>query len=375
MSAAGKVAPARLVQAGSQPVFNLTRTIALLDASVQSGIAFGTPWQPYCAGDGLRTSFLISEGAPFAPLNGQSADAYTDIVRLEKDFYLRVIKDERRQTSHVISPGEDWLKISFGLDSGSLTQSFEQKRSFEPTAGRIEVYLHPPEVVKVEGVEDGCWGSAVSLYVSRDFLRPHVAPESDRLPASIRKFLEGPSKELILETVPMTGAAMRAVVDVVSTKYLGKLRHTYVRAKAYELLCEVIWLLTHESELSNSDLRLSWRDKRQLDKARDIIQKDCVNVPAIGVLSRQLGLNQRKLKMGFKQLFGTPIFQYTQNLRLEKALQLLHTGEYSVREIADAVGYGYAKNFTTAFKKRYGMSPKVARKSFNRPSKPHNGGG
>lgn len=363
----------RLIQVGSQPVFNLTRTIALLEASVQSGIAFGTPWQPYCAGEGLRTSFLISEGAPFTPLNGQAADAYTDIVRLEKDFYLRVIKDERRQTSHVISPGEDWLKISFGLDSGGLSQSFEQGGSFEPRAGRIEVYLHPPNVVKVEGVDDGAWGSAVSLYVTREFLRPHVEADLDRLPASLRGFLKGPSKELILETVPMTGAAMRAVVDVISTKYLGRMRHTYVKAKAYELLCEVIWLLTHESELANSDLRLSWRDKRQLDKAREIIQKDCVHAPPIAALSRQLGLNQRKLKMGFKQLFGTPIFQYTQNLRLEKALQLLHTGEYSVREIADAVGYSYAKNFTTAFKKRYGMSPKVARKSFNRPARPRSG--
>ena len=369
-----KSAPPRLVQAGSQPVFNLTRTIALLDASVESGIAFGTPWQPYCAGEGLRTSFLISEGAPFAPLNGQSADAYTDIVKLDREFYLRVIKDERRQTSHVISPGEDWLKVSFGLDSGGMTQSFEQEATFQHTAGRIEVYLHPPNVVKVEGVDDGRWGSAVSLYVTRDFLRPHVEATLDQLPASIVRFLKGPSRELILETVPMTGAAMRAVVDVISTRYLGKLRHTYVKAKAYELLCEVIWLLTHESELSDSDLRLSWRDKRQLDKAREIIQGDCVNAPPIAALSRQLGLNQRKLKMGFKQLFGTPIFQYTQNLRLEKALQLLHTGEYSVREIADAVGYSYAKNFTTAFKKRYGMSPKIARKSFNRPPKPQSGG-
>jgi AraC-like DNA-binding protein len=364
----------RLVQAGSQPVFNLTRTIALLEASVESGIAFGTPWQPYLAGEGLRTSFLISEGAPFSPLNGQSADAYTDIVKLEKDFYLRVIKDERRQTSHVISPGEDWLKISFGLDVGGMTQSFEQKGHFEHTAGRIEIYLHPPNVVKVEGVDDGCWGSAVSLYVTREFLRPYVEGEADQLPESIRRFLKGPSKELILETVPMTGAAMRAAVDVVSTQYLGRLRHTYVRAKAYELLCEVIYLLAHENELNTTDLRLSWRDKRQLDKARELIQKDCVRAPTIAVLARQLGLNQRKLKMGFKQLFGTPIFQYTQNLRLEKALQLLHTGEYSVREIADAVGYTYAKNFTTAFKKRYGMSPKIARKSFDRTPKPRPGG-
>ncbi|MGH8249879.1 MAG: helix-turn-helix transcriptional regulator [Steroidobacteraceae bacterium] len=356
-------------------MFNLTRAIALLNASAESGIVFCTPWQPYCAGDGLRTSFLVGEGAPFSPLDGQSSDAYTDIVRLEKDFYLRVIKDERRQTSHVIAPGEDWLKIAFALDGGGLAQTFAQhSSSYEYSAGRVEVYLHPPGIAKMEGVADGRWGSSVSLYVSRAFLRPHVEADLSTLPEAIVGFLKGLPKELILETVPMSGSIMRAVVDIVSTKYLGRLRHTYVKAKAYELLCEVIHGLTREGETSGSDLCLSWRDKRQLDQAREIIRRDCVHVPTITMLARQLGLNQRKLKMGFKQLFGTPIFQYTQNLRLEKALQLLHTGDYSVREVADAVGYGYSKNFTTAFKRRYGVSPKFARKSFDRDPKLRAGG-
>jgi AraC-like DNA-binding protein len=349
---------------GQQPVFNLTRSIALLEASAQSDMAFGTPEQPYLAGDGIRTSFLAG-GSPFTPLTKGVSDSYTDLVKLDEGFYLRVIKDSGRQTTHVLVPGEDWLKVALGLEGG-VTQTFNEKTSFQCIGGRVEINVHPPGVVKIEGVEDGCWGSSVGLYLSRDYLRPHVAGQEPRLPSAIAGYLKEPPKELVLETVPMTGSLMRAVVDIVNTKYLGRLRHTYVKAKATELLCEVIYLLTHESDLTTSDLRLSWRDKRQLDKARQTIRQDCVNAPTIAVLSRQLGLNQRKLKMGFKQLFGTPVFQYTQNLRLEKALQLLQTGDYSIREVADAVGYGYAKNFTTAFKKRYGVSPKVARKSFNR---------
>ncbi len=349
---------------GQQPVFNLTRSIALLEASAQSDMAFGTPEQPYLAGEGIRTSFLAG-GSPFTPLTKGVSDSYTDLVRVDEGFYLRVIKDSGRQTTHVMVPGEDWLKIAFGLEGG-VTQTFNEQTSFQCIGGRVEINLHPPGVIKIEGVEDGCWGSSVGLYVSRAALAPYLEGETHRLPGSIAGYLKEAPKELILETVPMTGSIMRAVVDIVNTRYLGRLRHTYVKAKATELLCEVVYLLTHEGDSTTSDLRLSWRDKRQLDKARQTIRQDCVHAPTIAVLSRQLGLNQRKLKMGFKQLFGTPIFQYTQNLRLEKALQLLQTGDYSIREVADAVGYGYAKNFTTAFKKRYGVSPKVARKSFNR---------
>src|ERR1043166_6109380 len=248
--------------AGANPVFNLTSSIALLEASAQSDMAFGTPEQPYPAGEGIRTSFLAG-GSPFTPLTKGVSDSYTDLVKLEDGFYLRVIKDSGRQTTHVMVPGEDWLKISFGLEGG-VTQTFNDKTQFHVIGGRVEINLHPPGVVKVEGVEDGCWGSSVALYVSREALRPHVAGEDHHLPASIAGYLKEAPKDLILETVPMTGSIMRAVVDIVNTKYLGRLRHTYVKAKATELLCEGIWLLTHEKDLTTSDLRLPWRDKRQL---------------------------------------------------------------------------------------------------------------
>src|SRR5215467_5671389 len=81
-------------------------------------------------------------------------------------------------------------------------------------------------------VADGRWGSSVALYVSRGFLRPYVEANQSALPEAIVGFLKGTPKELILETVPMTDSIMRSVVDIIASKYIGRLRHTYVRAKA-----------------------------------------------------------------------------------------------------------------------------------------------
>ena len=68
----------------------------------------------------------------------------------------------------------------------------------------------------------------------------------------------------------------------------------------------------------------------------------------------------------FKQLFGQTIFDYTQNLRMDKAKELLEKTERSITEIAFDVGYEYSSNFTTAFKRRFSITPSVAREAFKK---------
>ncbi len=91
-----------------------------------------------------------------------------------------------------------------------------------------------------------------------------------------------------------------------------------------------------------------------------------VGLGVSGDLARQVGVNEAKLMHAFKQVFGQTIFDYTQGLRMDEAKRLLETTEKSITEIAFDVGYEYSSNFTTAFKRRFFITPSVARDAFRR---------
>nr|WP_235926987.1 helix-turn-helix transcriptional regulator [Gloeocapsopsis dulcis] len=79
--------------------------------------------------------------------------------------------------------------------------------------------------------------------------------------------------------------------------------------------------------------------------------------PALLDLAKLVGLNDFKLKQGFRHLFGTTVFGYLQTCRMEQAQQLLSDRSLSIAEIAQRVGYASASQFCHAFKRYAGMKP------------------
>ncbi len=59
------------------------------------------------------------------------------------------------------------------------------------------------------------------------------------------------------------------------------------------------------------------------------------------------------------------VFEYGLKHRMEIAWDLLKDDRRSIGQVAEAVGYDYASNFCSAFKRQFGLSPKVLRGPLN----------
>lgn len=81
------------------------------------------------------------------------------------------------------------------------------------------------------------------------------------------------------------------------------------------------------------------------------------NIPTIDDLARKSLMSTSKLKKLFKDVYGTPIFEYHQRNRMEKAKYMLLSGNYSVKDIGYTLGYSNLSNFSTAFKKEFNCLP------------------
>ncbi len=97
---------------------------------------------------------------------------------------------------------------------------------------------------------------------------------------------------------------------------------------------------------------------QKIKKAKDIIIERMAEPPTLQELAQEINLPINKLKEGFKQVYGDPVFSFLFDYKMEVARQLLAGGSLNVNEVGLRVGYSTASHFIAAFKKKYGVTPK-----------------
>ncbi|NQX68315.1 helix-turn-helix transcriptional regulator [Paenibacillus alba] len=132
--------------------------------------------------------------------------------------------------------------------------------------------------------------------------------------------------------------------------------------KNVEMECRILELISmaFQSFLIDGDpsnAKLPKRDWHKIREARDIILERMTDPPTLIELSRMIGLNDCKLKKGFKELYGTTVFGYLRDKRLEKAYHLLQQGMLNVTETSCEVGYSNCSYFSEVFREKYGVNP------------------
>jgi AraC family transcriptional activator of pyochelin receptor len=153
--------------------------------------------------------------------------------------------------------------------------------------------------------------------------------------------------------------ALRA--QVASCPLQGISRALYLSGKALEIIAYTLDAIAAPPALTENDqLRLSSADIDKLNHAKQLLSERMLNPPTLAELALTLGMNTRKLTVGFRRLFGESVFEYLQTLRLQTAWQMLTAGDVSVSTAAYQVGYTPA-HFSVAFRKKFGVSPKSLR--------------
>ena len=103
--------------------------------------------------------------------------------------------------------------------------------------------------------------------------------------------------------------------------------------------------------------------ERKFQRALALIEERLTNPPGLTELARAVGANERKLTEIFRQRVGLSVFDYISQRRLECSRQLLESSSLQVRQIADQLGYKNPGDFTRAFRRHYGVTPREYRRS------------
>lgn len=154
----------------------------------------------------------------------------------------------------------------------------------------------------------------------------------------------------------------RLLEEIFTCPLTGIFRRLYLEAKSLELLACYLHERTGQSPEEPSWMPLSKADVQRLKQARTLLDADIGNAPPLRALAKMAGLNECKLKAGFKRLFGMPVHAYVINRRLDAARLLLEKGKLDVTTAASSVGYTELGYFSRRFKEKFGISPSACRK-------------
>jgi AraC-like DNA-binding protein len=164
--------------------------------------------------------------------------------------------------------------------------------------------------------------------------------------------------ESFSKQLPLCGKTRTAIEALLNHNYTDSLENIFINAQTQILLLYSMDCMLEEKETGFSCKFLSNADDREkIIKAREVLLHHIGEPITIKALSRKVAINECYLKKGFKEIFGTTIFDFYQSQRMEHAKYLLYDKGLSVTEVSMMLGYSSISHFSTAFKKHTGIKP------------------
>jgi AraC family transcriptional regulator len=157
---------------------------------------------------------------------------------------------------------------------------------------------------------------------------------------------------------PVCGRKRNTLDALLNHSYSGALENIFTNAKIHELLLYSLECLIDEKEEGFACKFLADDfGKERIYQAREILLQRIGEPITIKELSRKVAINECYLKKGFKEVFGTTIFDFYQQQRMEHAKYLLYEKGLSVTDVSAVLGYSSISHFSAAFKKHTGLKP------------------
>jgi len=290
----------------------------------ENGSMTGVVWQ--C--DGIRIGHSISK---FTTLTSFASASQTDVVRMH-----------------------------FGI-RGNYSFHYKQlNRTFDLIGGHHNIMYSRDfdMVVSNKTLELETFG----IQFPKDLFIGFTENSSDALKKFGEDVMLGKSAILADEWGTIDSSIQQVIQQILHCKYAADLKNLFLLSKSIELLVLCADAVSHSKTGTNIFIKNA-TDKEKIIAVRDLINERVHCPPNLTEIAQLVGLNEYKLKRGFKETFNNTIFGYLTDQRLNLAKRYLLDTQHTAAEIASQLGYATPQHFNNAFKKKFGITPYLVRKN------------
>ncbi|MCX2429450.1 MULTISPECIES: AraC family transcriptional regulator [unclassified Pedobacter] len=274
------------------------------------------------------------------------------------DLYI-VYGDIRfKQNQIYFSPGRDvpdMVKLRFTLSGSARIYNQVNKKQYDFNANQQNI-IYMPELDGTGVYDTNQNYRFFEVHFAKEkFLQ--LAENSNQALQVLAEHLDsGRYAQIAEQDLPVSWAMQNCMQEILHCQYTGGLKLLFIESKCTELL--VLQAESFERAVAKkNNLPLpSAYDKDCIYFARDYLIKHIHQPPSVAALARICGINEYKLKQGFKGLFDKSIFGYLNDHKLQQAREMLLEGT-PIKSVAFQLGYSSVQHFSNAFKQKFAVSP------------------
>lgn len=138
------------------------------------------------------------------------------------------------------------------------------------------------------------------------------------------------------------------------------LHRLYVESRVLGIIGEAFALLVEGKTTADARGNLSAIERRRLLRAEEFL-RSTPDFLSVDEIAAKTGVSVNTLQRLFHAAYGTTVFHYVRRQKLEQARVALENEGLTIAQAAYVAGYNSPANFSTAFKRQYGFTPKKAR--------------
>lgn len=273
-------------------------------------------------------------------------------LQLEEEGLKVFISNEQREEPLHAGGEVDQGTIQFYYAlEGNLTFRFGPHYSLTLNEGKYFFMYNPEKVMQFELTAPPSvkW---VSFFISIKKLHSLFLDNAHELP-----FLSGDNiNKKLYEEREYSPAIQVALHQLFTVKLSANSQRIFTKSKVYEVLS--LHFSTKEADTEACPFLNDEENVLKIKKAKELLIKRMYDPPSLTELSREVGINEYRLKTGFKEVYGNTVYGFLLDYKLDYARHLLDTGHYQVNEVAYKIKYTNPSHFISAFKKKFGVTPK-----------------
>jgi AraC-like DNA-binding protein len=174
------------------------------------------------------------------------------------------------------------------------------------------------------------------------------------------KIAKGNEDDLSRSNMPISFAMHQCINEIMNASFTGGLKLLFLQSKCIELLT-LQSQMYEDADRASSSIICKPGDTDSIHFAKDYLLQHAAQPPSLTELAKIAGINEFKLKQGFRALYNNTVFGYLTDFKLNQARELL-VSNLPIKEVADRLGYSSVQHFNSAFRKKFGLPPGKVKK-------------